>query len=219
MEAQKKFTVLWEIDVSAHSPELAAAEAFGIAYGHRSPEDVDAHFLVTEHSKLSEGTEPCEVEAPSMIAETDVSLSAEPVEYRVWSNITVEAHSRRKAAVTVWTQIFGRDAPRADDASVFTVTDDASGKSYDIDLSEDDAYRLDEIEGALNAAADDVLGAVDSHGEQITDIVNLVVNAAQHYLDNPRDLDEAIHANYDASQLQPGQDIASEVRGWINDPS
>lgn len=219
MEAQRKFTVLWEIDVSAHSPELAAAEAFGIAYGHRSPEDVDAHFLVTEHSKLSEGTEPCEVDVSSGVADAPVNLSGPPVEYRVQWNITLGADSPRKAAVTAWTHIFGREAPSPDDASVFTVTDDASGKSYDIDLSENDAYRLEEIEGALNAAADDVLGAVDSHGEQITDIVNLVVNAAQHYLDNPRDLDEAIHANYDASQLQPGQDIASEVRGWINDPS
>lgn len=58
-------------------------------------------------------------------------------------------------------------------------------------------FTSEQITAALNSAADDVLGAVSDHDdEQISDAVNLMVNAAQHYLTHDHDLDAAIEANY-----------------------
>lgn len=78
-------------------------------------------------------------------------------------------------------------------------------------LSEDYARitRLD-VSAALNQAAEDV---TDLHpdGEHVRDSVNLVVNAALHYLEHPHDdLTAAIETNYDES--------VEEVTGWVSDP-
>lgn len=60
---------------------------------------------------------------------------------------------------------------------------------------------------ALNRAADEVLEIADDDGEErLRDAVNLVVNAALHYLEHPAaDLDAAIAANYDDPDEVLGQ--------------
>lgn len=60
-------------------------------------------------------------------------------------------------------------------------------------------YSADEVKAAANRAADDVQVALDMPDEGSRDVVNLVVNATVHYLDNPEaSLVEAIEANYGA---------------------
>lgn len=68
------------------------------------------------------------------------------------------------------------------------------------------SFTLPEIGAALSRAADDVLELLDE--DPFRDGVNLVVNAAGHYLEHPDDdLDDAIGASYDSDP--------EEVRGWI----
>lgn len=70
-------------------------------------------------------------------------------------------------------------------------------------------FTSQQIATALNKAADEI-AELDPSDERIRDTVNLVVNAAVHFLANPDDdLDEAIEANYDEDP-----DV---VVGWITD--
>lgn len=69
--------------------------------------------------------------------------------------------------------------------------------------SERGAYTRDEINAALSQAADDVLTAIDAPDEGVRDAINLVVNAALHYLEHPLDLgllDCVIAANYELDE-------------------
>lgn len=69
----------------------------------------------------------------------------------------------------------------------------------------------DQFNAALQRAASDVINLADDDvhdGEQVIDAVNLVVNAALHYLDHAdATLNDVIAANY--------SDSAEEVRSWI----
>jgi hypothetical protein len=59
------------------------------------------------------------------------------------------------------------------------------------------SHTRDEVLAAMNRAADDVLSAIAAPDEGTRDAVNLVVNAATTYLENPdATLDEAIEENY-----------------------
>jgi hypothetical protein len=70
-------------------------------------------------------------------------------------------------------------------------------------------YNRDAISDALNRAAEQVLDRI-GNGEWSTDLINLLVNASLHYLDNPGDdLAAAIDANYDED--------ANTVLGWIGE--
>lgn len=56
-----------------------------------------------------------------------------------------------------------------------------------------------QINTALNEAADQILelAGLGDEGDPLTDAINLLVNAAQHYLDNPDDtLADVVDANY-----------------------
>lgn len=58
-------------------------------------------------------------------------------------------------------------------------------------------FTSQQIATALNKAADEI-AELDPSDERIRDTVNLMVNAAVHFLANPDDdLDDAIEANYD----------------------
>jgi hypothetical protein len=58
-----------------------------------------------------------------------------------------------------------------------------------------------ELETAANRADDDILERLDATDEGQRDLVNLVVNTAAVYLDDPEaNLDDAIRASY---QLEP----------------
>jgi hypothetical protein len=50
--------------------------------------------------------------------------------------IDSNASSPEEAAAKIWREVFGRDFAGTDDACTFTVTDVESGKSVEIDLSE-----------------------------------------------------------------------------------
>lgn len=68
-------------------------------------------------------------------------------------------------------------------------------------------YTKEQVEGALNRAADDVLDAIKAGDEGERDVANLVVNAGLHYLEHPQaTLATAITAEYD--------DAAETVLGW-----
>jgi hypothetical protein len=68
-------------------------------------------------------------------------------------------------------------------------------------------YSFAQVQQAANDAADDVLTVIESD-EQITDLVNLLVNATLHYLEHPdHGLTDAIEANY--------SEDAEEVLGWV----
>lgn len=71
------------------------------------------------------------------------------------------------------------------------------------------AFTVDEIQTALNRAADAVTeaaGVLDD--DPIADIINLIVNASAHFVEHPHDdLDATIAANYD--------DPSEEVRSWL----
>ena len=70
-------------------------------------------------------------------------------------------------------------------------------------------FTSQQIATALNKAADEI-AELDPSDERIRDTVNLVVNAAVHFLANPGDdLDDAIEANYDEDP-----DV---IVGWITD--
>lgn len=67
-------------------------------------------------------------------------------------------------------------------------------------------YTRDQVAAAVNAGADCIRDALDV-GDRDTDLINLVVNAALTFLDQPEaDFDAVVGANYEAS--------AREVRGW-----
>jgi hypothetical protein len=62
-------------------------------------------------------------------------------------------------------------------------------------------YAREDVEAALNRAADHVLEAIDAPDEGKRDVANLIVNATAHYLDHPEaTLTEAIEAaDYDSA--------------------
>jgi hypothetical protein len=72
----------------------------------------------------------------------------------------------------------------------------------------DKTFTADEIGGALNKAADDILEACDAEDEGLRDALNLMVNAAGAYLwDGVEDLETVAEKNYDAS--------LDSIVGWI----
>lgn len=72
-----------------------------------------------------------------------------------------------------------------------------------------DTYSYEEINLAMNRAADDVLDAVSARDEGLRDAVNLVVNAAGSYLKGEAStLAEVAEKNYDEATLD-------EILGWI----
>ncbi|MDP9903158.1 hypothetical protein [Arthrobacter bambusae] len=81
------------------------------------------------------------------VAETNDALDPFQTDgpYRVtWSIDGDEDSSPARAAANAWTQNFNRGAaqPCPDDACVFTVTDSKTGRSVDIDLSEEEFAHL-----------------------------------------------------------------------------
>ena len=71
-------------------------------------------------------------------------------------------------------------------------------------------YTHEQVANALNAAADDILEAVDAGDEGLRDALNLMVNAVGHYLANPteRTLEHVVDDGYDAD--------LDEVLSWIS---
>lgn len=76
-------------------------------------------------------------------------------------------------------------------------------------------YSHNEVEGAFNRAADDILDAIDAPDTGVRDAINLVVNAGLHYLaadvdfqarirDHTPTLEEAIKANYTIREGENG---------------
>lgn len=66
----------------------------------------------------------------------------------------------------------------------------------------------EQVSAALNSAADDILAALDAGDHGVRDVVNLLVNAAAHYLQRPGDdLQHVVAANYDTATL-------ADVLGW-----
>lgn len=62
----------------------------------------------------------------------------------------------------------------------------------------------DQLGTAVNRAADEVI-EITPENEHLRDVVNLVVNAALHYMEHPHDdLRQAIEANY-------SEDFAAEL--------
>lgn len=71
------------------------------------------------------------------------------------------------------------------------------------------AYTHDQIAAALNRAVEDIADAASLPDEGTIDALNLLVNAAVHYLEHPNDgLAEVVEASYDAT--------LDEVLGWIS---
>ncbi|NKY96545.1 hypothetical protein [Nocardiopsis alborubida] len=76
-------------------------------------------------------------------------------------------------------------------------------------MPEPTAYAHDQITAALNRAVEDIADAASLPEEGTIDALNLLINAAAHYLEHPNDgLAEAVEASYDAT--------FDEVLGWIS---
>ncbi|GAA1457601.1 hypothetical protein NE857_21515 [Nocardiopsis exhalans] len=77
-------------------------------------------------------------------------------------------------------------------------------------MPEPTAYTHDQIAVALNRASADISEAASLPDEGTIDALNLLVNAAIHYLEHPGDgLAEVVEADYDATTLD-------KVLGWIS---
>lgn len=70
------------------------------------------------------------------------------------------------------------------------------------------AYTREQVQAALNRAADDIGAAIGADPGQDT-LINLVVNVGLSYLDGAPNLEEAIEENW--------PEEAEEVLGWVND--
>jgi hypothetical protein len=74
----------------------------------------------------------------------------------------------------------------------------------DIDTSHD-VYSAEDVLRVLNRAADDILEAADLPDTGTRDALNLLVNAAFHYLGHPEaELQVVIDANYDIGEGEDG---------------
>ncbi|SIO86962.1 hypothetical protein [Nocardiopsis sp. JB363] len=76
-------------------------------------------------------------------------------------------------------------------------------------MPEPTAYTHHQISAALNRAVEDITDAARLPDVGTIDALNLLVNAATHYLEHPDDgLAEAVEVDYDAT--------LDEVLGWIS---